>query len=156
MELTQEYFDKKLQDLPSKEDLKSFATKHDLSGFVSKEYFDEKWEGLNQRIDGLSTRMDDFSVRMDAMTGRMDGITGRIDGMESKMATKDDLANFVTKDYLDEKFLEFPTKQEFRSLQATVEDIQEKVTRIDIRTDEDTRAIMKDIVKLRRRSWFGM
>lgn len=55
-----------------------------------------------------------------------------------KLATKDDL-------------LELPTKQDFNSLKTAVDDIQEKVTRIDQRTDEDTRAALKDIVNLRTR-----
>ncbi|MBL8031797.1 MAG: hypothetical protein JNK33_05765 [Candidatus Doudnabacteria bacterium] len=50
---------------------------------------------------------------------------------------------------LDEKFKEFPTKVEFKALQFAVEDIQEKVDRIDKRTDEDVRAVMKDVELLK-------
>lgn len=57
------------------------------------------------------------------------------------------LQNLSTKDDL----LELATKQDFYSLKATIDDIQEKVTRIDKRTDDDTRAALKDIVKLQKR-----
>lgn len=68
-----------------------------------------------------------FDSQLEKLNTRMDGF-----------ATKDDL-------------LELPTKQDFNALKASVDDIQEKVTRIDERTDEDTRAALKDIVSLRKR-----
>jgi len=68
-----------------------------------------------------------FDSQLGKLNNRMDG-----------SATKDDL-------------LELPTKQDFNALKASVDDIQEKVTRIDDRTDEDTRAALKDIVSLRKR-----
>lgn len=37
MELTQEYFDKKLAGLATKDDLKTFATKEDLKSFATKD-----------------------------------------------------------------------------------------------------------------------
>jgi hypothetical protein len=68
-----------------------------------------------------------FDSQLERLNNRMDGF-----------ATKDDL-------------LELATKQDINSLKASVNDIQEKVTRIDQRTDEDTRAALKDIVSLQKR-----
>ena len=63
------------------------------------------------------------------------------------VATKDDLANLATKDDL----LELATKGQIDTLTAKVEAIEEQVTRINTRTDEDTRAALKDIVTLKKR-----
>jgi len=68
-----------------------------------------------------------FDSQLQKLNNRMDGF-----------ATKDDL-------------LELPTKQDFSSLKTAVDHIQEKVTRIDQRSDEDNRAALKDIVNLRKR-----
>ncbi len=59
----------------------------------------------------------------------------------------DRMDGFATKDGL----LELATRQDIHSLKATIDDIQDKVTRIDKRTDQDTRAALKDIVGLRKR-----
>jgi hypothetical protein len=50
-----------------------------------------------------------------------------------------------------EDLLELPTKQDFKTLESKIDDIQQTVTRLDTRTDEDTGAALKDIVSLRKR-----
>lgn len=52
---------------------------------------------------------------------------------------------------IEGKFTELPTQQDLNSLKSVIDDIKETVTRIDQRTDEDTRAALKDIVKLQKR-----
>jgi hypothetical protein len=69
----------------------------------------------------------------------------------TRLATKEDLSGLVTLEAFDQRLLELPTKQDYIALNEKIDDIQEKVTRIDTRTDEDTRAAYKDIVKLRER-----
>lgn len=54
-------------------------------------------------------------------------------------------------DGIEQRFLEFPTRQDYAALKSSVDDIQAKVTRIDQRTDEDTRAALKDIINLQKR-----
>jgi len=54
-------------------------------------------------------------------------------------------------DHIDLQLSQFPTRQEFKTLEVKIDDIQQKVTRIDTRTDEDTRAALKDLAKLQRR-----
>lgn len=44
---------------------------------------------------------------------------------------------------------ELPTKEDYRALKVVVEDIKEKVDRLDKRTDEDTRAVIRDVDKLK-------
>lgn len=61
------------------------------------------------------------------------------------------LKNVVTTEILDERLLEFPTREDYRVLSAKVDDIREKVNRIDKRTDEDTRAVIKDVERLKKR-----
>ena len=54
-------------------------------------------------------------------------------------------------DGIEQRFLELPTRQDYAALKTAIDDIQAKVTRIDERTDEDTRAALKDIMKLQSR-----
>lgn len=50
---------------------------------------------------------------------------------------------------IDDRFLELPTKEDYRALKVIMEDIKQKVDRIDKRTDEDIRAVIKDVEKLK-------
>ena len=80
-------------------------------------------EYFDQQLKRLSTKED-----LTALEQRMD----------AKFATKDDL-------------LELATKQDLNSLKSDVAEIKTIVARIDKRTDEDTRAALKDIAKLQKR-----
>lgn len=93
MELTQEYLDKVISNLATKDDLKDFATKTDI-------------ENINQRLDNLSERVDDLPNHSDLLG----------------LATKTDIA-----------------------------DLKEVLDRIDVRTDQDTKAVIKDVEKLDKR-----
>jgi predicted secreted Zn-dependent protease len=81
-------------------------------------------EYFDEQLKNLATKEE-----LKAQTGT---INGRFDGIE-------------------QRFLELPTRQDYAALKSSVDDIQAKVTRIDERTDEDTRAALKDIVKLQSR-----
>jgi hypothetical protein len=61
------------------------------------------------------------------------------------LATKDDVA------VLEQKISELPSKQDYDALKSVVDDIDEKVTRLDKRSDEDIRAAYKDIESLKNR-----
>jgi hypothetical protein len=65
----------------------------------------------------------------------------------SQLATKTDLERFATKDDL----LELPTKNELRAVRSDIAEVKELVQRIDEREDQDTRAVLADIVDLKRR-----
>ena len=70
--------------------------------------------------------------------------------------TKEDLKEHTAAlnkrfDGIEQRFLELPTKQDYAALKSSVDDIKAIVARIDQRTDEDTRAALKDIVKLQSR-----
>jgi gas vesicle protein len=57
------------------------------------------------------------------------------------------LKNVATKDDL----LELPTKTEVRAMKDDIAEIKEIVKRVDRRTDEDTKAVMKDVANLQTR-----
>jgi|SRR5215470_17465387 len=54
-------------------------------------------------------------------------------------------------DLLGERVSKISRRSEFKTLESKVDDIQEKVTRLDTRTHEDTGAALKDIGSLRKR-----
>lgn len=66
----------------------------------------------------------------------------------------------LTKEYLDKKLselatkddlLELPTKNDLRAVHSDIAEIRKLVQRIDEREDQDTRAVLRDIVDLNRR-----
>lgn len=69
------------------------------------------------------------------------------DGKLSQLVTKEDAKAFATKDDL----LEFPTKNDLAAARADITEIKELVQSIDERDDQDTRAVLRDIVDLNRR-----
>ena len=60
------------------------------------------------------------------------------------LPTKADLGS------LEARVDELPTKSDFAALKQTVNDIQETVTRIDTRSDEEIRAAYKDIAQIKK------
>lgn len=125
MKLTTEYIDKKFAELDqkfaTKDDIKALATKDDLHNFATKE-----------DLKNFTTKDDlkDFVIK--------DDLAALEFRMGKKFATKDDL-------------LELATKSDFKKLEDKVDDIQLKVTRIDMRTDGDIRAAYKDISQHKRK-----
>jgi hypothetical protein len=97
---------------------------------LTKEHFDKQLKGLVRKSD-LDKRFANVATKSDL----------------KNFATKDDLRRFATKDDL----LELVTKNDLGSVRDDVEAIKKMVTRIDQRTDEDTRALMRDVGELRRR-----
>jgi len=69
------------------------------------------------------------------------------DQVIKSLATKQDLERFATKDDL----LELATKTELRSFTIDFADIKEIVQRIDRRTDEDIKAVIKDVEIVKNR-----
>ena len=93
---------------------------------LTQEHFDQIVKGLATKkdLEGLAT-IEELKTQTGAINRRFDGV--------------------------EQQFLELPTRQDYAALKVSIDDIREKVTRIDKRTDEDTRAALKDIVKLQSR-----
>lgn len=70
-----------------------------------------------------------------------------LDEQFKDVLTKRDLQNLVTKDDL----LELATKNDLRALKDSIASVAEVLQRIDKRTDEDTKAVMKDVEDLNTR-----
>jgi hypothetical protein len=69
------------------------------------------------------------------------------DEQVSKLITKEQAQDFATKDDL----LELATKNDLGSVRSDIAEIKAIVQRIDQRTDEDTRALGRDVADLKRR-----
>lgn len=126
MELTQEYFDEKLNGL---------ATKQDLNGLTVKV------DGMGARLDGMATKLDGIETRLDGLTTKedFDGLTVKVDGMEARMATKDDL------DVLTAKVDALPTKKD---VESGYEELARIVAEGFRGTDEYARENREALVKL--------
>jgi|GEM_PF-3875049 len=135
MGLTREYFERKFGELDQK-----FITKEYFEGHLkeqlglTKKYIDRKFDELGNKF----VSKEYFEQKFENVATKVD-----LSAMEFRIGEK-----FAAKDDL----LELATKSDLKRLEDKIDDISLKVTRIDIRTDEDIRAAYKDIAKLKSRS----
>lgn len=99
---------------------------------------------INSRFDGLDSKMNEFM--------------GFVAAQFSKVATKDDIVELRTE--FNERMDGLVTKAEFNQeismlkseiteVKTDVREVKEIVQRLDRRTDEDIRATMKDVSKIK-------
>ena len=101
---------------------------------LTKEYLDQKFGELGQKFSEMDEQLINLSEKF---------IT--------KEFFEEKLKDLVTKNDLAEFELKMATKRDYNALKSVVDDINEKVTRIDKRSDEDVRAAYKDIESLKDR-----
>lgn len=102
------------------------ATKEDLQGFATKE-----------DLNGFATKEDlnSFATKED-----LKGFATKED--LKSLAMKDDLQGFAMKEDINLVYLNMATKTELA-------EVKEIVTRLDKRSDEDIRATIKDVEKIK-------
>jgi len=95
---------------------------------LTKEYFDQKFDELDEKF-----------VAKEYFDQRFGEFNEKFDKIDQK---------FID---LDQKISELPSKQDYNVLKSVVDNINEKITRFDKRSDEDVRAAYKDIEGLKNR-----
>lgn len=65
--------------------------------------FEDQMPTLHDVLHAINGGFSDVEARFDRVETRLDKVEARLDTVEATMATKADLVNLVTKDYLDEK-----------------------------------------------------
>lgn len=129
---------------------------------------------LNTRFDGLSSRQDELSSKFGELNSGFKGLNSKMDEFMtfvgeqfSKLPTREEMheaingaVNGAVNSLRSEMHGEFAkvrsemvTKSEFyqeiNPIKADLKEIKETVHRLDIRTDEDVRAVIKDVAKIK-------
>src|SRR3989338_1973267 len=109
---------------------------------LTKEYFDEVVKGLAtvDMVKGLAT------VEMVKGLATVEMVKGLATvEMVKGLATKDDITAIRLEMATKDDLLELATRAALANVQSTVKEIKEKVDRLDKRSDEDVRAVIKDV-----------
>jgi predicted nucleic acid-binding Zn-ribbon protein len=110
---------------------------------------------LHTRFDGMSSRFDQMSTELKQLNSNFNELVGFLVDQFSKVATKDDLAELRLEVHqgFSEIRSEMATKGELAMLKTELKleigELREIVTRIDQRSDEDVKAVMKDVEKIK-------
>jgi predicted nuclease with TOPRIM domain len=114
---------------------------------------------FNARFDRIDTKFDQIDNKFDQIDGKFDRIDRRFDEHDSKFeaftSRFDKLLVFLTEQFKDIRsdMSGLATKTELADvkseLKGDIQEVKEIVQRLDRRTDEDMRATIKDVQKIK-------
>lgn len=111
---------------------------------------------LNHKFDGLSNKFDGLNVKFDELAANFNELMVFLAEQFTKVATKEDLAELriELREEMHTGFAgvraEMATKTDLGEVKAEIREVKSAVDRLDKRTDEDIRIIMKDFEKIKR------